>query len=335
MANFVSAGIGIGTLGFDNAETPPWLMVPEGGSKQVRLRDGSGLALRLRAKLGAGILTFQESSSDPIFGRTIEIQGRVPGTTFLEAINTSGQVQATLEINVKAKMVVTTAVFFVFEKNGRTCASGLSTAENMIDVANKLYRPQANIELQRIESGPMNVPFTMDSGMPVHLGEFNAPRSFLRNTPGPLPCIASRSPDSRGCLPEESRGVLKTEQDFQGLRRYQMTCNILSRISQRAQYNVIFVRFLDEPLTRGFTPAKLNGIAVNACFIPDSATVGQVLGHELGHFLLRPNPSFLGPGGHSTTDGDLMVEHPGPNDIKIPKEQAIFMNPSGAGFFRF
>ena len=335
MATFVPAGVGIGTLGFDAAENPPWVMVPESGSKNVRLKDGAGLALRLTAKVGGtGILAFQETSSDAA-GRTIQIQGRAAGTALLEATNARGQVQAGLEINVKAKMVVTTAVFFLFENNGRTCASGLGTAINMIEVANKLYLPQANIELQRIDSGPMHVPFTLDKGMPARVGGFNAPRSFLRNTPGPLPCIASRVPDSRGCLPEESQGTLKTDADFQSLRRYQMLCNVLSRVNPRADYNIIFVRFFEDPLLRGATPSKLNGIAVNACLIPDSAAVGQVLAHELGHFLLRPDPSFLGPGGHSTTNGDLMVEHPGPQDIRIPKDQAVFMNGSGAGFVKF
>jgi hypothetical protein len=335
-AAFVSTGIGIGTLGFDAAATPPWVMVPQGGSKTVRLREGDGLTLRLRREIGIALPTIQERSSDPIFGRTIEISGQSPSTSFLEAVDARGLVRATLEINVKAKIVLTTSVFFVFEKNGRVCKAGLSTAETMIDVANKLYLPQANIALQKNNSGPVNLPFNLDQGMPVTLGVFSAPRAFFRSTPvGPLPCISSRVPDSRGCLPEESQGVLKTAEDFRQLRKFQITSNLLSNVSVNSNYNIFFIRFLDEPLTGAFTPSKLNGIAVNACFIPDKSAVGKVLGHELGHFMLRPNPSFLDPRGHSTTNGDLMVESPGPNDIKIPKDQAIFMNPSGNGIFKF
>jgi hypothetical protein len=335
-AAFVSAGLGVGTLGFDNAATPPWVMVPQGGSKTVRLTRGDGLTLRLKRQIGTDLPTIQEKFSDPIFGRTIEIAGRSPSTSILEAFDASGRVNATLEINVKAKIVLATSVFFVFEQNGRACRAGLGTAEQMIEVANKLYLPQANIELKKRDSGPVKLPFNLNEGMPVQLKVFNVPPSFIRNTPGPLPCISSRPPDSRGCLPEVNQGALKTAEDLRQLRRYQVTCNILSNVKATSDYHIFFVRFVDDPLTRGFTPPKFNSdIAVNACLIPDSGTTGQVLAHELGHFMLRPGPSSFDRTGHSTTPGDLMVEHPGEKDIKIPKDQAIFMNPSGNGIFKF
>jgi hypothetical protein len=312
-------------------------MVPQGGSKIVRLKEGDGLSLRPRKTVGTDVPTIRETGSDPVFGRTISIEGRIPGTTVLEAVDSKGLVAASLEINVKAKITLKTTVFFVFELNGRTCRAGLNTAEHMIEVANKLYLPQANIELQKIDSGPIRLPFNMDNGLPVKREVFNAPAKFLRNTPGPLPCISSRPPDSRGCLPEESQGILKTQKDFENLRKYQILCNLLSNVKPSSDYHIFFVRFVDEPLTRGFTPSRPvneSDIEVNACFIPDSGTTGQVLGHELGHFMLRPGPSFF-VNGHSPTPGDLMQEHPGPDDIKIPKDQAIFMNPSGSGIFKF
>jgi hypothetical protein len=329
-ATFATAGRTVeARLGFDNEVSPPWVMVPVDGRKNVVLRGGNGLSLQLRTTWGTGVVTFQEQSPDPVFGRLIELTAKSPGTAFLEARNATGQMQASLEITVKARMVLRTFVHFIFEKNGRSGAAGLEVAEHMIEVANKLYLPQANIELLRSGSGPCQLPFNLDKGMPIRLEEFNAPRSWLRNTPGPLPCIASRVPDQRGCLPEEVQGPLKTPLDFDRIRKFQITSNILGHVNLTSDYNIFFVRFMDEPLVGGFTPSTLRGTSVNACIIPDSGTRGQVLAHELGHYLLRPGPSFLGPDGHSTVPGHLMLEDPGPDDIKIPKEQANYMNTSG------
>ena len=46
-------------------------------------------------------------------------------------------------------------------------------------------------------------------------------------------------------------------------------------------------------------------------------------------YLTSPIPSFLGRDGYSSKRGHLLFRTPRPDDIKIPKEQANFMNRSG------
>src|ERR1019366_3135004 len=221
-------------LGFDATAAPPWVMVQAGSAKIVSLKDGSGLSLQLRSvwdPSSSGAATFQEYAG--INTRRIVLTAKGAGTVFLEAVDATGRTQATLEITVKEKMTLHVFSHFVFEKSGRMGSTGPDEARQMVEVANKLYLPQANIELVLDGSGPCRLPFDMDRGLPIHLPPFNAPRRWLRNTPaGPLPCIASRTPDARGCLPEEVQGPLKTLEDFKALRKYQIICNIVGNIDQ-------------------------------------------------------------------------------------------------------
>jgi hypothetical protein len=264
--------------------------------------------------------------------RRISLTAISAGTTFLEAKDANGRVQAALEVTVKEKQTYSAFVHFVFDKSGRSAAAGLSEAEHMIDVANKIYLPQANIELSRRDSGPCRLPFDLPQGMPTYLKEFSAPRTWLRNTPGPLPCIASRAPGQEGCLPEEVQGPLSMA-DFDVIRRYQIMCNLLSHVDRNSDYNIFIVRSLERDpgpyVTRAYTPSSNKGIEINACIIPNGYVNGQILAHEFGHYLLRPKPSFLRPDGHSTGKNDLMQDYMGPDDLKIPKEQANYMNGSG------
>jgi hypothetical protein len=80
-----------------------------------------------------------------------------------------------------------------------------------------------------------------------------------------------------------------------------------------------------------FSPRNLKSVSINACAIPRWSAFGYNLAHELGHFLLAPEPSFLNldANGQSGGKNDLMQARPLPKDIKIPKEQANFMNLSG------
>ena len=323
----------VGRLGFDDATTPPWIMVPMGGRRVVSLVDGAGLTLHLRKFWdpdGKGVITFQEQSH--VTGRGVALTPVSAGTVFLDAQDGTGRVVASLEITVKAKVTMSTFVHFVFDRGGRSPSVGLDQALHMIEVANKLYLPQANIELVKRDSGPVRLPFNLERGLPISTPAFNAPRSWFRHSPGPLPCIASREPGATGCLPEESQGRLSAG-DFKAIRNYQIQCNVLSHVDPNSDYNMFFVSALEQDrlpsITRAFTPSNLRQIEVNACFIPNAGAQGQVLAHEFGHYLLRPKPSFMGPDGHSNGRNDLMQEYPGPDDLKIPKQQANYMNPSG------
>jgi hypothetical protein len=329
-------------LGFDDTAVPPWIMVPMQGKRLVVLKDGRGLSLGLR--MGRpGIINFQEQPHPQ--GRGILLTAVNPGTVILEAKDPGGGVRAALEITVKQRRTLTTCYVGISDNSGRMSTTGMASATHMLEVANKLYLPQANIELLHHASKGVALTFDMPTGMPTIFPPFAAPRSWDRNTPGPLACISSRPPGVFGrggniplCLLEERIiAPLRSADDLDAIRRTQMLINIVVHVDPGSDYNIFFVRALDQHggagglvgFTKGFTPLALNGIAINAVFIQDSAATGHVLAHELGHFLLSPNPGFMPPDGHSRGTNDLMRSTQGPTDIKIPKEQANFMNASG------
>jgi hypothetical protein len=76
----------------------------------------------------------------------------------------------------------------------------------------------------------------------------------------------------------------------------------------------------------GFAPNKVDGAAINACFVQDSALTGQTIAHELCHFLTSPIPSFLDRDGHSRKRGHLLFRTPGPQDIKRRFTRSIHAN---------
>jgi hypothetical protein len=336
-AKFTAAELApsLGRLGFDDEVSPPWVMVPVGGKKVVNLRDGAGLSLQLRTvwnPSGRGVVTYREEPGT--FSRTFVLEPTSPGTAFLEARDSAGQVQASLEITVKDRLTLQVVAYTVYDQGG--CGkTQQQTAEHMTQVASALYLPQANIELVFFAWMLIGVPFNLDAGLPTFLSGFGAPKEWIRNTPGPLPCIASREPDYRGCLPEDTVVPPLKPQDFNAIRKYQMWCNILSNIMPRFDYHFFLVRSLAQDrlpsITRAFTPNRFQSeIALNACFIPDQFAFGQVLAHEFGHYNLTPNPSFMDKNGHSNGKHDLMQENPAlPDEIKIPKNQSNYMNPSG------
>jgi hypothetical protein len=109
--------------------------------------------------------------------------------------------------------------------------------------------------------------------------------------------------------------------------------NLLSHLDPQSDYNIFFVQQVSEPnnhaVTVAYTPVDSAGRPRNCCFVPNIAS-GQELAHELGHFLLSGFPS-LDISGHPTgaPRDNLMTKYPNTHSLKIPKQQANFMNPSG------
>ena len=326
-ATFAPEGSALDRLGFDEAASPPWIMVPADPAKTriVILKDGAGLSLQLANSAKTGIVTFTEQ---PATGaRRILLAGTAPGTVLLEARDSTGAAQATLEITVKAQKKLNTFIHFVFDKKGNSSIKGLTEALQMMNLANKLLS-QANVVMVRRDSGGFTLPFDMERGLPIPVA-FNMPSGWIQ-TPGPWPCISKDPPGPQGCLPPATQGSLSRE-DFNGIRINNIMANILSHADPRSDYNIFFVRRLDDP---GVAPAQAftltnptTGLVINSCLLPDISN-GQSLAHEVGHFLLR-GATFLSRTGHTTGHDDLMTEVPGPFHVKIPKQSANFMNPSG------
>lgn len=330
-------------LGFDDEATPPWIMVPaeqDIKKRVVVLKDGAGLALQLRGggpSNQSGILRFLEQRHPS--GRGIVLDPVSPGTVFLDARDQAGQARASLEITVKARKILKTAMFRVADKAGRRPNRPVNDVEQANEIANKLLMPQANIRIAGQFHRGLQANFEMPTGLPTLYPSFAQSQSWDRNTPGPLACVSSRPPGPFGECILEDRVIppMRGPADLEAMRRTQMLINIVRFVDASMDYNIFHVRVLDQHASEGgavgftgaFTPNKLDGAAVNACFVQDSALTGQNIAHELCHFLTSPIPSFLGKDGHSTKRGHLLFRTPGPQDIKIPKEQANFMNRSG------
>jgi hypothetical protein len=348
MATAFAAGEapGIAQLGFDDESVPPWIMVPAEPDAQKRvvvLKDGAGLALQLRPAAGSanpsGVLRFQEQTHPS--GRGIVLAPIAPGTVFLDAKDQTGGVRASLEITVKAHKTLKTAMFRISDKVGRRPSRPVNDIEQQIVIANKLLVPQINVRIAPFFHRGLQMHFEMPTGMPTIYNPFRQANSWDRNTPGPLACVSSRPPGPFADCVLEDRLIppMRGPEDLEAMRRTQMLINIVFFVDPSMDYNIFHVKVLDQHpgdsqgrltgFTAGFTPNKVDGAAINACFVQDSALTGQTIAHELSHFLTSPKPAFLDKDGHSFKRGDLLFRTPGPLDIKIPKQQANLMNRSG------
>jgi hypothetical protein len=340
-ASFAANGSTIEKLGFDETTAPPWAMLPVHGTKKVVLKDGSGLSLTLRNPADKNSIRFSEEAPTNE-GRIIILSGGGnPKTILLDARNSSGVTQASLEITIKAQLRLATFIGFIFDTKVFKAVRGLTSALHDMDVANRIMLPQTNVVMFRKDSGAVNVPFEIPRGMPADFPSFHAPLNWDRPGPGMLLCTSSRPLGPEGCLPEDTQGprpfiapgVQISEADFQALRSTQMLANIVNRINSTFDYNIFCVRNLDAGSsgiaanTAAFTPIAANAVEINLCFYPDSAN-GLGLAHELGHFLLRSSP-LKGVGRHSTRRGDLMAGSSVDQGLTIPKDQSNVMNPSG------
>ena len=334
----------IDRLGFDDEATPPWIMVPaeqDAKKRVVVLKEGVGLTLQLRTAAGSlkpsGILRFQEQTHSA--GRGIVLEPVAPGTVFLDAKDSTGRVRASLEITVKARKTLKTAMFRISDKANRRPGKPVSAVEEAIGILNKLMLPQANVRIAPWYHRGIQLPFEMPTGVPTVIHPFHRDPSWERNTTGPLSCVSSRPLGPFGYCVLEDRVIppMRGPADLEQMRRTQMWINIAALVDPSMDYNMFHFKVLDQHaseggvvgFTRAFTPFKDNGVALNGVFLQDAALRGQVMAHELAHYLTSPFPKFLDKDGHSNKREHLLYGSPGQEGIKIPKEQANIMNRSG------
>jgi hypothetical protein len=318
-------------LGLDERPSPPWIMVPLGGKRNVTLADGTGLNVALRKAGDSAFCGLRELQGSPR-GRVFELNGLGAKTVFLDAVDASGAAKASLEISVKAKVRLATFFGFVFDSAGRVTPRGYAEAMEIIRVANSIMAPQTNVEMFRQDSGAVRLPFELPGGFPADLGAFSVPKSWYRGGPGMLPCISSRPLGPQGCVMETAVTPPMTKDDFDNLIDYQKLQRLVSNVDPQFDYNIFFVRGFSTRSgftagTGAYTPRSDSGVALNLCVMPDVAR-GRELAHELCHYLLRASP-LKGPGQHSNDKRDLMFDAPGLEAVWISKDQANVINTSG------
>lgn len=129
--------------GFQRADpfrnSPPWQMVPLGGSKIVRIQNGQDIRSVTCNNTGIARALLLGPNAVQIFGVS-------HGTTLLKVRNASGRVLARLDVSVKRRKTVRTSFFFVKDNSGNETTRPLGDADTAIAGMNDIWLPQANVE---------------------------------------------------------------------------------------------------------------------------------------------------------------------------------------------
>jgi hypothetical protein len=134
--------------GLDVVGVPPWLMVPKGGAKVIRVQNAGGATF---LPLTTALVKVSELPPSPAHreDRLISIAGVMPGSTLVEVRRAPSLVLARLECCVKAKKTVKVAFNFVEDSAGhRTTRSSLK-ADSWVKAMNAIFLPQANVEIKK------------------------------------------------------------------------------------------------------------------------------------------------------------------------------------------
>jgi hypothetical protein len=128
--------------GFDPADpvrnTPPWQMVPLGGSKLVRI---------LNANQVRKVTSNNPAIARAVFlGGVIQVFGVNRGSTIIKIRDAAGRVLARLDVTVKRKRVVRTSFFFVEDSGGNKTARSSAEVGPAITGMTAIWLPQANVE---------------------------------------------------------------------------------------------------------------------------------------------------------------------------------------------
>ncbi|MDQ6433047.1 hypothetical protein RB623_03150 [Mesorhizobium sp. LHD-90] len=151
-----------GHWGFDAGVSPPWQMVPVGGMRFLMVSGTFGLIPRLHIPSGsAASLTVTES-----FAATyslLKLKGIRAGKAFIDwappgtSLSDPFASEGTLEVSVKAQKVVGTAFHYVEAGRRQTTARRISDLEGMIQGANDVLTPQANVKLESTSAKILNM----------------------------------------------------------------------------------------------------------------------------------------------------------------------------------
>ena len=149
--------------GFDNSEDKesPWLIVPAGGSRKVRLRESAGYDTFDYDKSRISI----QASPGP--DRLIEVTGKTSGATYLLVKNKRGD-GCNLQIRILDKQQVKVALFFATDTANHSSKRALVVAllTKLLQDASEIIFPQTNVEIVKVNF-PTPRPFNRDLGPAV------------------------------------------------------------------------------------------------------------------------------------------------------------------------
>jgi hypothetical protein len=138
--------------GFDTKISPPWQMVPLGGTREIRLFWGPDLTV---VSTVPGIATVANSavayarSTRNI--RYLTVRGRGHGRCFIEARQGS-VVKARLEVAVKRAKLVRLAFNFVKDTGGHRTNRATASVNGYVRTINQIYTPQTNVRFSVVQT---------------------------------------------------------------------------------------------------------------------------------------------------------------------------------------
>lgn len=127
--------------GFDKTSSPPWQMVPVGGSRKLTFAGSGKLTPYVRDPKKLSIAVSES---------TITLKGLAEGRTFVDWLSTpTATVEKgfTLEVSVKKKRQIRTAFHYVDDGRKQQTARRPKNVINLIAMANAILTTQANIEI--------------------------------------------------------------------------------------------------------------------------------------------------------------------------------------------
>jgi hypothetical protein len=151
--------------GFDPGFQPQWLMVPAlGGRRELVLVSGEGVRLFTdRPAVLQLVSPFTNRAVDSLITvlrrQRVQFQGNLPGeATIFAADLLTGAVVPVLSVSVLPRLTVSIRAWRVTDPDHPTPGRAVSSINNMVQEADKLYLRQANIHLEL--AGTQLLPFT-------------------------------------------------------------------------------------------------------------------------------------------------------------------------------
>jgi hypothetical protein len=170
--------------GFDATESfqPPWVLVRlESAFRLVRLVNGQGLELISTDSSVVAIehpvlvgQSLTRAVADPQF---LRLRAGFVGDAEIQALDTCGRAVARLRVAVRAKLVVKSAFHYVQNRSYGTRTRRLGDEIAFLDVMNRSYRDQANIEFEKLPGARGARNLTMNNNLGTEVNDLDTDRS--------------------------------------------------------------------------------------------------------------------------------------------------------------
>lgn len=302
--------------GFDGSVTPPWQMVPLGGTRQLTLLGVGSLVMRVRHPrilqatqfraagnvmlalrglregkaivewvaarrpqrgLSLGPMVAMARGAGVAFGAGV---GLLLGIALRSALGTAAP-GFSLEVSVKKQKRIHTAFHYVDDGRVQKTARSIAALNGLIAGTNTILDRQANVEIVRKSAAALAI--AQNLGSVVRFSSHLA-------------------------------GVAAAEHEWDDIVRH---------ADAAADFNVYFVKEYEQDNTPGVDNTRAGTIAAEKnCILEDNiANTSETLAHETVH--------LLGIGRHSGTASHLIASGAVRTGQTISKAQANRINPSG------